>query len=498
MAHTAHSASSIALLPEELLIQIFTYLDSEPPSLRNLREEPSLQLLYSDIRPLKHSSCVTKTWRRVVLPLLYKYARLRLDAPSLPQWLDCRVCGPVALSCRSNGTDPPFPETSAEQYHRDIVEEAMTHFKKQEHKAESTTASSLQLSDDIVFSWARQLYHGLSDFLRFANANDLESKIESLIVMTEATLSREFDRFPRADTDRGWRYRCSAAFWAHLLSTLDPTRIAILALPMEMACLTNCAIGTRGPRDWTFGDMEFHALDLRLDAGSICPSPLLGIPVEYSTLDHTPRRFPGIAGTSILSLRPWTQITINEGSFLPAYSTDELGERGPPSVIFSIKDSLTPRPTYTASVQRLSHTPLPSLRKFSYIAIFPFSGNLDFRDLLPQLEELDLQLAPALSPHGSSILSDPQRRGEADLLDCWTELEAVYGQLAAQLATSRITEENVPYLKRVVCRDMSYMRRDPLERDPDNVFTPPFPRVWPFMESGAYARFMMNTNIVPE
>ncbi|KAK0356681.1 hypothetical protein LTR59_008481 [Friedmanniomyces endolithicus] len=374
----------------------------------------------------------------------------------------------------------------------------MAYFRKQEHEAEGTTVSGLQLSGSIMFSWVPQLHYGLSDFLRFVNANDLESTIQSLIVVTGPTPSSKFDCFPHTDTDRGWRYRCSAAFWAHLLSTLDPTRIAILAPPMDMAFLTNCAIGARGPGDWAFGDTEFHVLDLRLDVGSICPSPLLGKPVEYSTLDHTPRRFPGIAGTSVLSLRPWTQITINEGSFLAAYSSDELGDRGPPSVIFSIKDSLTPRPTYTANVQRLSHTPLPSLRKFSYIAIFPFSRNLDFRDLLPQLEELDLQLAPALSPHGSSILSDPQRRGDVDLLDCWTELEAVYEQLAAQLARSRITEQNVPSLKRVVCRDMSYTRRDPLGRDPDSVFTPPFPRVWPFMESGAYVRFMMNAKIVSE
>jgi len=251
MAHVPHSASSIALLPEEVLLQIFTYLDSEPPSLRNLREEPSLRILYSDIRPLKHSSCVSTTWRRVVLPLLFKVTRLRLDAPSPPQWLDCRVCGPVALSCRSNGTDPPSPETSVEKYHRDIVEEAMAYFEKQEHEAEGTTVSSLQLSGNIMFSWVPQLHHGLSDFLRFANANDLESKIESFVVVTEPTgptLSSEFDCFPRAETDRGWRYRCSAAFWAHLLSTLDPTRIAILAAPMDMAFLTNCAIGTRGPR----------------------------------------------------------------------------------------------------------------------------------------------------------------------------------------------------------------------------------------------------------
>ncbi len=247
MAHTIHSASSIALLPEEVLLQIFTYLDREPPSLRNLREEPSIQLFSSDIRPLKHSSCVSTTWRRVVLPLLFKVARLRLDAPSPPQWLDCRICGPVALSCRSNSTDPPIRETSVDQYHRDIVEEAMAYFRKQEHEAEGTTVSGLQLSGSIMFSWVPQLHYGLSDFLRFVNANDLESTIQSLIVVTGPTPSSKFDRFPHTDTDRGWRYRCSAAFWAHLLSTLDPTRIAILAPPMDMAFLTNCAIGARGP-----------------------------------------------------------------------------------------------------------------------------------------------------------------------------------------------------------------------------------------------------------
>ncbi|TKA73263.1 hypothetical protein B0A55_06620 [Friedmanniomyces simplex] len=326
-----------------------------------------------------------------------------------------------------------------------------------------------------------------------AVSHDLASKIESFVLVTERMLSGKFDRFPhRAGADRDWRYRCAAAFWQHLLSELDPLRIVVLAPPTDLACLTNCAIDTFG--DWAFGDMEYHALDLRLDAASTSPSPLLGKTVQYSTLDHTPRRFPGIAGSSVLNLRPWHHITINEGAFLKAFSTYEYFERGPPSLIYSIKDCLTPRPTYTASVQRLSHTPLSTLRKLSYIAIFPFATHLDFRDLLPQLEELDLQLAPTLSAHGSSILNDPQRLGKAELQDCWSELLTVYQNLAAQLATFRITEWNVPRLKKLVCRDME---REALRRDLDELFIPLCLPVWAEMETGVYARLRMRADVEP-
>ncbi|TKA59970.1 hypothetical protein B0A55_13507, partial [Friedmanniomyces simplex] len=279
MEHISYLGSPIARLPEEILLHILTYLDNEPPSLLNLREEPSLQLLSSDVQPLKHTASVSRQWRRLVLPLLFKYARLHLDAPPRPQWKACRTCGPVALSCRVDDIEPPFPAYSAGHYHQDMMEEAVAYLTNphtlQAHETEGASASGLQLTQHIIFDWAPRIYHTLSDFLTFIVSHDLASKVESFVVVTERMLSGKFDRFPhRAGADRDWRYRCAAAFWQHLLSELDPTRIVILAPPTDLACLTNCAIDTFG--DWAFGDMEFHALDLRLDAASTSPSPLLG------------------------------------------------------------------------------------------------------------------------------------------------------------------------------------------------------------------------------
>ncbi|KAK5694724.1 hypothetical protein LTR97_009314 [Elasticomyces elasticus] len=488
--------SPIENLPEELLVQIFGYLDHGPPSLLNLREEPSLKLVASDLKPLKHTSLVSVRWRRLTLPLLFKYARLQLDAPPRPQWSECEVCRDGHLDRPEEGWIESGPYANGiHAYHDEIMTEAFSQLSNeptlQSSHVDPMAEVQGELTRHILLHWAPRFYHILKDFLNLLTCHELALKVESFVLYTGPMLSGKFDRFPhRAGADRDWRYRCAAAFWRHLLSVLDPRRVVILAPPTDLACLTNCAIDTFG--DWAFGDMEYHVLDLRLDATSLSPSLLLGTTFQYSTLDHTPRRYPGIAGSSILHLRPWHHITIGEGAFLKAYGTYEYFERGPPSLIYSIKDCLTPRPTYSASVQRMTPSCLPSLRKLSYIAIFPFAEHLDFRELLPQLEELDLQLAPTLSVAGSAILNDPQRIGKAELQDCWSELVTVYHKLAAQLATFRITTKNVPYLKRLVCHDMG---RATLRRELDEVFIGLCLPVWCELRTGQYVRLKGSAEI---
>ena len=382
----------------------------------------------------------------------------------------------------------------------------------------SQTALDVYTTRHIFFTWAPHFYHSLDDFLKFVKHNNLASKVESFMLVTESMLSGKLHRFPHLTTDRDWRYRCAAAFWQHLMSILDPGRVVILAsssrscLPrqlrdrhvrrlelrrrfVESSALPYLHPGYLLTLSSLLLDMAFHVLDLRLDAASHPASPLLGKAVDYSTLDHTPRRYPGIAGSSILSLRPWHHITVNEGAFLKAYGTYEYFERGPPSLIYSIKDCLTPRPTYSASVQRLSQSPLASLRKLTYIAIFPFAHHMDFRELLPQLEELDLQLAPTSSVHGRSILNDPHRVGKAELQDCWSELVASYQNLVGQLATYRITERNMPRLERLLCRDME---RATLHRELDEVFIGLCLPVWAEMETGVYVRLKMRAEVESE
>lgn len=78
-AAQAHAISNIGRLPDELSIEIVRLLDAKPPSQLKIIDEPSVELTCSTSRPLKALSCVSRKWRQLVLPVLFKYARLTLD-----------------------------------------------------------------------------------------------------------------------------------------------------------------------------------------------------------------------------------------------------------------------------------------------------------------------------------------------------------------------------------------------------------------------------------
>lgn len=73
------TSSPIERLPEELLLSIFELLDSEAPSVTKSRQEPSLELTTSDVHGYKDLSSVSKRWRRIVLPLLFRYSKISLE-----------------------------------------------------------------------------------------------------------------------------------------------------------------------------------------------------------------------------------------------------------------------------------------------------------------------------------------------------------------------------------------------------------------------------------
>jgi hypothetical protein len=508
--------TSIDDLPEEIVLQIFSFIDSRPPSETQIRLEPSLKFTSRTDHVLKDLSVISKQWRRLIIPSLFRHAHLRLDGPPLPHWQDCTVCWDFAR--RQSGLRPATGKSRSSEasvgYHATMyqhannwltaVEDPVNSHWADDVVAQGAGAAGPAMSPREIFSWwAPRFYHHLHDFLTFLHQHELTAKVQSFTLTTDEMLPSKLDRYPhRAGTDRDLRYACAAAFWAHLLSVLDLQRIVVAASPADLACLTNSAIDTFGAfrcrftciatadnvrGDWAFGDMSYHILEMRLEGGAA--SPLLGKPVLYSELDHVPRRYPGIAGSSVLNLRPWSAVTINEGAFLKAYGTYEYFERGPPTLLYSIKDCLTPRPTYSTSLERVSDVPLASLKKLTYIGIFPFANHLDFRELLPQLEELDLQLAPVV---GSHILDDPGRVGKADLQDCWSELLIVYQDLVGQLATFRISERTVPHLKRVICRDIEWKA---LREELDEIFVPLCMPVWCEQSLGRYLRLKGSADV---
>ena len=492
-------------LPEELLLQILDYLDSPAPSHNNLRQEPSLSLTASESSVYKHASSVSQQSRRLTLPLLFRHTRLRLDQPVRKQWSKCLLCNQGGLDFRmKTGKTPPAPEY-VDKYHKDMLEDVAALLQQGRESTYDpssvlpTLAPIAESTDDALanfLTWAPRFYHGLKDFLNFLESQELASSVRTFTLMTDKMLPVKLDRFPHlAAETKDWRYKCSAAFWQHLLSvTSSLETVTIVAPPIDLACLTNCAIDTFG--DWAFGDMDFHSLSISVPPSSgHQPSsstlPERAEPVEYGDMQYLPHRYPGLARHSILSLRPWRTISINEGAFLKAYGTYEYFERGPPSLIYSIKDSLAPRPIYNSNAQRISEVPLQGLRVFKYTGIFPFANHLDFRELLPQLEELELQLAPE---PGSNILQDPARVGKAQMEDVWSELITVYQHLASLLSTMRISERNVPRLKRFTCRDSRIVN---LREELDEVFVPLCLPVWAEYEDGTFIRLKDSAD-VPE
>ena len=226
--------------------------------------------------------------------------------------------------------------------------------------------------------------------------------------------------------------------------------------------------------------MEFHILELKIEHNRTCEL------VDQSGPDELvpfPRRHPTFAESSLMYLRPWSHVSLNEGSFLKAYGTYEFFERGPPSLVYSIKECLTPQRQLASLL--MGGSPLPALRSFTYTAIFPFSNHADFIDMLPHLEELDVQYAP--DPQ-SGILDDKARTGKAELSDCWQELVSAYHDLAVTISTFRMSEARFPKLKKFICRDL---RIPALKEELDEIFTPLCLPVWAEMELGVFKRLAM-------
>ena len=111
---------NIDKLPEELLLHVFNYLESTPPSEVKIRHEPSLELTRSSKTTLKDVSTISKRWRRIVLPLLFKHARLRIDIPWRKEWSKCAACSKASMDKESERSTK---RSVAEATHSEMVQD---------------------------------------------------------------------------------------------------------------------------------------------------------------------------------------------------------------------------------------------------------------------------------------------------------------------------------------------------------------------------------------
>lgn len=188
--------------------------------------------------------------------------------------------------------------------------------------------------------------------------------------------------------------------------------------------------------------------------------------------------------SSLVHARLWTHIALNEGSFLRGYGTYEYFERGPPSLIYSIKQCFKPHTHQLLGP--VGVRVLAAVRSFTYTGIFPFSNHVDFLDMLHDLDELDCQFAPHL---GSNILDDKARVGRAELEDCWQELFSAYYAISSALATRNGICKNV---KKFICADRQI---EGIQSDLDELFMPMCLPRWIEPTAGVFDRH--STEVAP-
>jgi hypothetical protein len=212
----------------------------------------------------------------------------------------------------------------------------------------------------------------IQPFFDFVTDNQLGKSIQSFtFIVHNKKVSDKLDRERKLNG--------VSIFWQSLFKVVHPTELLIVAPAEALGALTACHVYVEDA--WSF-DCPCHYLRLQVRPESPTPLPLEegGLPRKYRTAGPSQPTFkPAIDPSSVFSfppdlasfersqvpedyqpeasssvpsqtkpfellhatasalfdIRPWTNLLLNEGSFIRAYATYEFWLRQPPSVRYS-------------------------------------------------------------------------------------------------------------------------------------------------------------------
>lgn len=392
---------SLHALPNELLIQIASHLDIEAPSIRKFAHEPSTELTVSESKPLKNLSQVSWRWRKIVVPVLFKYVQLPLDRN--PQWvpLDARLIESMQgqLSTLSNHEfmiytkmRSKFKSSSAFAFDQSFDDILINLCKIQEED------EFLKSSPTIL--WLPHLSKTFAEFRRIVSQYKLTQYIKSVVVHTDVEYGLR--HISTADAPLA---RAVAEIWTQLFSCLEPTRVVVAAPPATLAGLLDTQMLSSDT--WAF-DMKMHYIEL--------------VQTMPSRLDHMSSSCRPW-NTALVHRRPWSHIGYNEGSSITAYSTYEYHLKQSPKMLYLILMRLAKEVDSCCNII-----------SFSFTGVFPFATNVTsiIRALhrIPTLRNVAFQLAPGPE---NNLLSQPDRMGRAQSGDFWLEWTESYKVIASYL-----------------------------------------------------------------
>lgn len=388
-------------LPNELLIHIASYLDTEPPSITKFAHEPSSELTCSDFTPLKFLSCVSWRWRKIVLPILFRYSRISLDTE--PQWvpIDARLVDSMQGQL-----------TTLSNHEYQIYHKMRSKFKSSSAFAYEEAFDELlidlcriQDGDDFLKSvsnilWFPHLGKTFSNFTKFVTQYTLKHHIKNIVVHTD----KEYELRHIATADAPLA-RAVSEIWSQIFARLELTRVVVAAPPPTLAGLLDTQMLSSDA--WAF-NMKIHYIEL--------------LQHEASHLEHTTTTCRPW-NSALIHRGQWYHVGYNEGSSISAYSTYEFHLKLSPKILYLILIRLAKEVS-----------PCCNITSFSFTGIFPFATHITaiIRALhrIPTLKNISVQFEPGPE---NNLLNDPKRVGRAQSSDYWLEWMECYKVIASYL-----------------------------------------------------------------
>ncbi|KAF1847249.1 uncharacterized protein K460DRAFT_374350 [Cucurbitaria berberidis CBS 394.84] len=389
------------LLPNELLIQIASHLDSDPPSITKFAHEPSTELTSCGFTPLKFLSQVSWRWRKIVLPLLFRYSRISLDTE--PQWvpIDARLVDSM------QGHLTTLSNHEFQIYHkmRSKFKSSSTFAYEEAFDDLLINLCRIQDGDEFLKSvphllWLPHLPRTFADFARFVEQFSLKHHIKGIVVHTD----KEYG-LRHVSTADAPLARAVSEIWDQIFSRLEPTRVVVAAPPTTLAGLLDTQMMSSDA--WAF-EMKIHYIEL-----------LQSEPLRLEHMKTKCRPWDW----ALVHSRPWYHLGYNEGSSITAYSTYEYHLKQCPKMLYLILIRLAKEAQACCNIT-----------SFCFTGVFPFATNVTTLvralDRIPTLRKVSVQFAPGPE---NTLLSEPSRMGRAQSSDFWLEWTESYKVIASYL-----------------------------------------------------------------
>ncbi|QDS77206.1 hypothetical protein FKW77_002697 [Venturia effusa] len=419
-------------LPNELLLQIFGYvvdLDGDPPSVSKILLEPSLDLTRHEHQPLKTLSLVCQRWRLILLPNVFRYARVTLSR--VPRWV-C-LCTSLAEEITRTG------HRDGSQHTRNLIDSIYSRTETSPSRAitsndpnnpmnmeyiDDDDSDLLSLSKTYVH-WLPSIRGEVETFMKFVREKDLHTEIKSLVLQTD----QELTPHPTA-VEQTVIVQQVNIIWKTFLNTLRLGRLVIAAPPSTMAALTS----TRDSLEsWTF-EMPLHYLCFSCKAWKkreVMEKLSFSPPSSPDSSPSTKR--PKRVQARPHNIRPWTQMIYNEGTMLPGYAHYEWNFNCPPLILPILLNFIHRECNYIR--HDLTCDRSPNITSLTYISNFPFAEHVKSISLeLTQFKNLrDVTIKFAEMDY---LDDENSRLGRGQTSDVWKEWEDSYKNIVKHFLKS--------------------------------------------------------------